>query len=106
MDFDALVGREGDRVTASDRLVRNETGDWFEPSLFVALPGGAFRRVRAAWRGAVRVIGANFDELNNRLEHDGAVEGFATLTCIWSREQLRAEQQTFGGHLAGRLQAG
>jgi hypothetical protein len=94
MDFDGLAVREGDLVTASGRLVRNETGDWFEPPLPVALPGGAHRMVRAAWRGAVRVVGASFDELHNRFEHDGAVEGFATLTGIWSRDQLRAEQQT------------
>ncbi len=100
MDFDALVVREGDRVTAAGRLVRNETGDWFEPPLPVALPGGLPRRVRAVWRGAVRVSGANFDRLSNRFEDDRAVEGFATLTGIWSANQLQAERQSIpeNGH--------
>ena len=93
MDIDALVVREGDRVTATGRLVHNEAGDWFEPSHYV-FTGGAPRRVRAAQRQAVRVIGANFDDLTNRFEDDGAVEGFATVTGIWSRDQLRAIRQT------------
>jgi hypothetical protein len=97
MDFDALVVREGDRVTATGRLVRNETGDWFEPPLPVALPGGLPRTVRAVWRGAVRVVGANFDELSDRFEHDGAVDGFAALTGIWSANQLRVERQMLPG---------
>lgn len=94
MDFDALVVRDGDRVTATGRLVRNETGDWFEPPLPVALPGGVPRGVRAVWRGAVRVVGANFDDLNDRFEDDGAVEGFATLRGIWSANLLRTDRQT------------
>src|SRR5262249_54148807 len=83
MGFASLVVRQGDHVTASGRLVRNETGDWFEPLMPVALPGGVPRRVRAAWRGAVRIVGANFDELSDRFDRDQAVEGCATLTGIW-----------------------
>jgi hypothetical protein len=94
MDVDALVVGEGDRVTASGRLVRDKSGDWFEPPLPVALPGGVHRGVRAAWRGAIQVIGANFDELDDRFERDGAVEGWASLTGAWSASQLRVEAQT------------
>jgi hypothetical protein len=93
MDLAFLVVREGDRVTASGRLVRNETGDWFEPPMPVALPGGVPRSVRAVWRGAVRIVGASFGELSDRFERDGAVEGYATLTGIWSANQLRVERQ-------------
>ena len=102
MDFGALELRDGDRVTASGRVVRNATGDWFEPPMPVFLPGGVPRRVRAAWQGAVRVVGVNFDELNDRFEDDGTVEGFAALTGIWSGNQLRAERQTLPGSLHHR----
>ena len=55
MDVEALVVRDGDRVTATGRLVRNDSGDWFEPPLPVALPGGVTRRVRPVWGGAIAV---------------------------------------------------
>lgn len=93
MDFDALVLRDGDRVTATGRVVRNETGDWFQPRLPVRLPGGVPRRVKPVWHGAVRVTGADVDQLGDRFERDGAVEGFATLTGIWSAEQLQVDHQ-------------
>ena len=93
MDFASLVLREGDRVTASGRLVCNETGDWFEPPMPVALPGGVPRSVRGPWRGSVWIVGGNFDELSDRFERDGAVEGFAALTGVWSASQLRVERQ-------------
>jgi hypothetical protein len=94
MDFDALVPRTGDRVAASGRLVRNDRGDWLEPSLPVAEPGGLERRVRPVWRGAVRVAGADFDALANRFERDGAVEGWAMVTGVWSGEQLQVDRQS------------
>ncbi len=94
MDIQAFVVREGDRVTASGRLVRNPDGDWFAPALPRTLIAGVERRVSAPWRGAVRIADANFDDLVNCFEHDGAVEGFATITGIWSHDQLRAIRQT------------
>jgi len=93
VDADALVVREGDRVAATGRLVRNDRGDWFEPAMWIAEPGGLERRVRPVWRGAVRVAGADFDAVARRFEKDGLVEGWATVTGIWSGEQLRAERQ-------------
>jgi hypothetical protein len=93
MDFAALVVREGDRVTASGRLIRDRTGDWFEPPMPAALVLVTPRRVRPAWRGAVRMTGADFDRLADRFEDNGAVEGSASLTGIWSAGQLRAEHQ-------------
>jgi hypothetical protein len=94
MDFASLIIREGDRVTASGRLVRNETGDWFEPPVPVAAKYSLFRGVRPAWRGSVRIVGANFDdELRGRFERDGAVEGHAMLTGVWTASHLRVEHQ-------------
>jgi len=93
MDVDVLVVREGDRVTATGSLVRNDLGDWFQPALPIAEPGGLERRIRAAWKGAIRVAGADFDAVAGRLEKDGAVEGWATVTGMWSGEQLRVEWQ-------------
>jgi hypothetical protein len=93
MDVDALVVREGDRVTATGRLVRDETGDWFEPFLYAGFPGRTPLRVRPARRAAVQVIGANFDDLTNRFAAAGAVEGFATVIDIWSHDQLQAIRQ-------------
>ena len=93
LDIDALVVREGDRVVATGRLVHTEAGDWFEPWHYVGWPETP-RRVRPARRQAVRVIGANFDDLSNRFESDRAVEGFATVTGVWSGDQLRAIRQT------------
>lgn len=95
MDVDALVVRDGDRVRAAGRLVRDSQGDWFEPSLPVAGPGGVERGVRCVWRaGAVRVVGADFDAVNNRFERGGAVEGWALVAGTWSGGQLHVEQQT------------
>jgi hypothetical protein len=93
MDFADLGVREGDRVSASGRLVRDSTGDWFEPPIPTALVLVTPRRARPARRGAVRVTGANFDHLADRFEDQGTVEGSASLTGIWSAGQLRAEHQ-------------
>jgi hypothetical protein len=93
VDVDRLVVREGDRVAATGRLVRNDLGDWFEPALGVAEPGGLERRVRSVWRGAVRVTGVDFDAVAGRFEKDGLAEGWAAVAGTWSGEQLRAERQ-------------
>jgi hypothetical protein len=74
MDFDALVLRDGDRVTATGLLIRNDQGDWLQPHMFVAAPGGRERRVGLVWPGAVRITGADFAALANRVEQDGAVQ--------------------------------
>jgi hypothetical protein len=93
MDVDRLVVGEGDRATATGRLVRNDRGDWFEPGLPIAEPGGLQRRVRPVWRAAVRVTGVCFDDVAGRSSRDGAVEGWATVTGTWSGGQLQAERQ-------------
>ena len=36
--------------------------------MFVAAPGGGERRVGSVWRGAVRITGADFAALANRVE--------------------------------------
>ena len=93
MDVDGLVVRDGDRAAATGRLIRNDLGDWFEPALWVAEPGGLERRVRSVWRGAVRVTGVDFDAVAGRFEKDGLAEGWAAVAGTWSGEQLRAERQ-------------
>ena len=98
MDFASAIIREGDRVTASGRLVRNETGDWFEPPIAVAANYGLARRVRPAWSGSVRIVGADFGAgLTDRFERDGAVEGSATLTGAWAADRLQVERQDLRG---------
>src|SRR5215475_16219771 len=93
MEPDLLVLRDGDEVTAWGLLVRNEQGDWFEPPL--AVPGIHIgdRSVRPAWSGAVRVAGADFDTLHERIQRDGAVQGWATVTGIWSGDHLQVQRQ-------------
>ena len=93
MDTDGLVVDEGDRAAATGRLVRNDQGDWFEPALWIAEPGGLQRRVRPVSDGAVRVAGADFGAVAGRFEIDGAVEGWAAVTGIWSGGELRVERQ-------------
>src|SRR5258708_29788511 len=93
MDVERLGVREGDRAVATGRLVRNDLGDWFQPALPIAEPGGLERRLRAVWEGAIRVAGADFDAVAGRFEKDGSVEGWATITGTWSGEQLRGERQ-------------
>ena len=95
----ALVVRDGDRVIASGRLVRNPDGDWFEPALPRTLIAGVDRQVAPPWRGAVRIAGANFDALSNRFERDAAVEGYASVTGIWSydRRPDSGQQPRSGG---------
>lgn len=93
MDADALVVRDGDRVAAEGRLVRDGRGDWFEPALWIAAPGGLERGVRPVWQGAVRVVGADFGAVSSGFERDGALESWTLLTGTWSRGQLEVEQQ-------------
>jgi hypothetical protein len=93
VDVSGLVVHEGDRVAATGRLVRNDLGDWFEPALWIAEPGGLERRVRPVWQGAVRAAGADFDAVAGRFEKDGLVEDWAAVTGTWSAEQLRVERQ-------------
>jgi hypothetical protein len=95
MDVDVLVLRDGDLVTASGYLVRNGDGDWLQPAFPIAGPARPMQlQVRTVWRGAVRVTGADFDAVQDRFEQDGAVEGLATVTGVWSGEQLQVERQT------------
>jgi hypothetical protein len=93
MDAAGLVVRDGDLATASGRLLRDQTGDWFEPPVMVAALGGP-RVIRPPALVAVRVADADFGDLTGRFEDGGAVEGFATLTGLWSAGQLRVRGQT------------
>jgi hypothetical protein len=69
MDFDDLVVRDGDLVTASGRLVRDHAGAWFEPPTAMAAvaAGGGPRMIRPVSRAAVRVAGPGSVSLGGRL---------------------------------------
>jgi hypothetical protein len=104
MDFAGLVVRDGDLVTASGRLVRNQAGDWFEPPVWVAAVGGGPQVVRPVSPVAVRISGADFDELATRFEDgNGTVEGLAALTGIWSAGYLHVRHQTVPGLIDARV---
>jgi hypothetical protein len=90
MDWNALVLRAGDPVRAFGRLVRNADGDWFEGPIPVLLIMTASIR---APRHAVPLSGANFAELADRHEHNGAVEGTAIVTGTWTGSALQVEHQ-------------
>ena len=76
-------------------MVRNGDGDWLQPAFPIAGPARPMQlQVRTVWRGTVRVTGADFDAAQDRFEQDGAVEGLATVTGVWSGEQLQVERQT------------
>jgi hypothetical protein len=97
MDVAALVLTDGDGVSAWGRLVRDDRGDWFEPPLPRTLVLFKDPPVRPPWRGAVPVTGADFDDVEDRRERDGMLEGWATLTGTWSAGELRAERKEAGG---------
>jgi hypothetical protein len=90
MDWNALVLQAGDPVRAFGRLVRNADGDWFEGPVSVPL-------IRADWvrrpTCAVPAIGANFDDLLDRHECDGDIEGTAIVTGTWTGSAVRVERQ-------------
>jgi hypothetical protein len=90
MDWNTLVLRAGDPVHAFGRLVRNADGDWFEGPVSVPLIRGEWVRRPVC---AVPVVGANFDDLIDRREYDGDVEGTAIVTGTWTGSAVRVERQ-------------
>jgi hypothetical protein len=78
MDWDGLVLRSGDRVSAWGRLVRTAHGTWLDPPVAVAAILIHPRPVRPPFQGAVAVSGADFTRVAQRYELDGDIEGWAT----------------------------
>lgn len=73
-------------------VTRRVTG--YEPETWlVAEPGGSPRRVRPVSPVAIRIAGADFDDLIGHVEDDGVVEGSARVTGIWSGDQLQVQRQ-------------
>jgi hypothetical protein len=96
MDWDAMVVRAGDQVTGWGRLVRNAQGSWFDPPVPVPLVMITPRPVRKPSPGAVPVIGADFSAVADRHELNGDLEGWATVTGLWTGSELRIEAQSSG----------
>jgi hypothetical protein len=94
MDWEALVVRPGDQVTGWGRLVRNAQGTWFDPPVPVALIMIHPRPVAKPSPGAVPVTGADFAAAADRYELSGDVEGWATVTGVWTGAELRIERQS------------
>jgi hypothetical protein len=92
MDSDALILREDDRVEAWGRLVRTEAGAFLDPPVPVLLFPTPL--VRPPTGFGVRVVGADFDDVEHRKEYGERVEGFATLRGRWVDEQFRVDSQT------------
>lgn len=94
MTIDGLVVRDGDLATASGRVIRNQAGDWFEPPVRVGYGERRPGTIRPVAPVAVRIAGADFDELAPRFtDGNGTVEGAATITGTWSAGELRVQRQ-------------
>ena len=94
MDWDALILREGDAIEAWGRLVRTESGSWFEPPIAVPamwLPPG---EIWPPTGFGVRVVGADFGAVERRREGGGSIEGTATLAGRWVAGEFHVEHQT------------
>lgn len=90
MDWNALVLRAGDPVSAFGRLVRNADGDWFEG------PVGGLLMLTNSVRPpmhAVPVIGASFAKVADLYEYDGVMEGTALITGTWTGSAVRVDHQ-------------
>jgi len=94
MDWDALVVRAGDQVTGWGRLVSNAQGTWFDPPVPVPLVMIIPPPVRAPSAGGVPVTGADFAAVSDRYELGRDVEGWATVTGIWTGSELRIQRQS------------
>ncbi len=94
MNLDELVLRQGDRVETYGRLVSTGDGCWFEPPLPQTLMLGVSRVVSPPWHGAVPLVGANVDDVQDRAEHGSLVEGYATVVGRWSGDGIEVENQS------------
>lgn len=94
MDWDALVVRAGDQVTGWGRLVRNARGTWFDPPVPVPLVMIHPPPVTEPSLGAVAVTGADFAAVADPYELGRDVEGWATVTGVWTGTELRIERQS------------
>jgi hypothetical protein len=88
----SLVFDVPDQIRGQGRLVRTSDGDWFGPPLAVPLAWN--RTAPTPWRYAIPIEGANSDTVKHRHEHDGAVEGNATIYGRWLGDRIRVHRQT------------
>ena len=91
-DYDALILRESDRVSAYGLVVAAPgTAVQFCPDPIIADTGPSPAAVRCL--GGVTVTGVHLDELRNRQLRDRIVTGTATLSGIWHDGHLRVTAQ-------------
>lgn len=93
MDWDALVVAAGADVEGSGRLVRHGTGTWFQPPGVTPEIADFDPPVQPPGPGAVPVVGADFDAVENRRERNGIVEGYAKVRGRWDSGTLKVDHQ-------------
>lgn len=86
----------GDAIRGRGRLVRTSEGDWFDPPVPVPTIGyrPGYEPAPAPSSHAIRVVGADLDDVLHRFEHDGAVEGIATVHGTWLGDGIEIHRQT------------
>src|SRR5690242_10942208 len=90
--YEELMLAEGDRVSATGRVVAHDGMTWFEPPLPVHAiyysDGGPVHR---ATHLAVPLIGVDLAALPERRQRDGVVEGRARVVGVWRKDALISE---------------
>ncbi|MDQ1485340.1 MAG: hypothetical protein QOJ62_1033, partial [Actinomycetota bacterium] len=95
MGSDLIVLRAGGRTRADGRVVAAGGAITFEPPLPTPLVGYLPGQdpVRPASSVGVPVEGVDLNLLARRHEKDGAIEGWAHISGVWSGDRLRVDAQ-------------
>jgi hypothetical protein len=95
VDVSDLVLRPGDRCRTFGRLVRVGDLVTFEPPMTRAMPAYPAGREPAPQPSppGMPITGINLTDVLDRREKDGAIEGWATVECVWNADTLHAIEQ-------------
>ena len=95
VDVSDLVLKPSDRCRAFGRLVSVGDVVTFEPPLGRLLPAHPAGQEPAPQASALGmpITGIDLTDVLDRHEKDGAIEGWATVECIWSADTLQAIEQ-------------